>query len=134
MGAAGDFDGDGRPDLAFIDGQKQAAFVIYNRGRRQFGEPERLPGPPRPPYALAVTDLNHDGRPDIVVGYVETPGSVYFNTAPHNFHEVRWNDGKGTVYGLAFADFNGDGWPDIVAARSDAPNAIWFSTEPMPGR
>jgi hypothetical protein len=134
MGAAGDFDGDGRLDLAFIDEQKQAAFVIYNRGRRQFGEPERLPGPPRPPYALAVADLNHDGRPDIVVGYVETPGSVYFNTGPHNFHEVRWNDGKGTVYGLAFADFNGDGWPDILAARSDAPNALWFSTKPMPGR
>lgn len=37
MGAAGDFDGDGRLDLAFIDEQKQAAFVIYNRGRRQFG-------------------------------------------------------------------------------------------------
>ena len=67
MGAASDFDGDGRLDLAFIDGQKQAAFVIYNRGKRQFGEPERLPGPPRPPYALALTDLNHDGRPDIVV-------------------------------------------------------------------
>jgi hypothetical protein len=134
MAAAGDFDGDGRVDLAFIDEQKQGVFVTYNLGKRQFGEPERLPGPPRFPYALAVTDLNHDGRPDIVVGYVETPGSVYFNTAPHNFHEVRWNDGKGTVYGLAFADFNGDGWPDIVAARSDAPNAIWFSTEPMPGR
>jgi hypothetical protein len=134
MGAAGDFDGDGRLDLAFIDEQKQATFVLYNRGRRQFGEPERLPGPPRPPYALAVTDLNRDGRPDIVVGYVQRPGSVYFNTGPHTFHEVRWNDGKGTVYGLAFADFNGDGWPDIVAARSDAPNALWFSTEPTPGR
>jgi hypothetical protein len=134
MGAAGDFDGDGRLDLAFIDEQKRAAYVIYNRGGRQFGQPEQLPGPPRPPYALAVTDLNRDGRPDIVVGYVEMPGSVYYNTGPHSFHEVRWNDGKGTVYGLAFADFDGDGWPDIVAARSDAPNAIWFSTKPVPGR
>ncbi len=134
MGAAGDFDGDGRLDLAYIDEAKQATYVIYNRGRRQFGEPEKLPGPPRPPYALAVTDLNRDARPDIVVGYVEMPGSVYFNRGPHSFKEVRWNDSKGTVYGFAFADFNGDGWPDIVAARSDAPNAIWFSTEPMPGR
>jgi hypothetical protein len=138
MGAAGDFDGDGRLDLAFIDEAKQAAFVIYNRGRRQFGRPKRLPGPPRHPYALAVTDLNRDGRPDIVVGNVEMPGSVYFNTyharGHHKvpWHEVHWNDGKGTVYGLAFADFNGDGWPDIVAARSDAPNAIWFSTKPTP--
>lgn len=134
IGAAGDFDGDGRLDLAYIDEAKQATFVTYNRGKRQFREPERLPGPPRHPYALAVTDLNRDSRPDIVVGYVERPGSVYFNTGPHSFHEVRWNDGKGTVYGMAFADFNGDGWPDIVSARSDAPNAIWFSTEPKPSQ
>jgi hypothetical protein len=134
MGAAGDFDGDGRLDMAYIDEQKQTTYVIYNRGKRQFGEPEKLPGPTRPPYALAVADLNRDGRPDIVVGNVEMPGSVYFNTGPHTFHEVRWNDGKGTVYGLAFADFNGDGWPDIVAARSDARNGIWFNTKPDGGR
>jgi hypothetical protein len=135
MGAAGDFDGDGRLDLAIIDEQKQAAFVIFNRGQRRFGDLERLPGRPRPPYALAVADLNRDGRPDIVVGYVEMPGSVYFNTGQgRTFREVPWNDGKGTVYGLAFADFDGDGWPDIVTARSDAPNAIWFSTKPKLGR
>lgn len=135
IGAVGDFDGDKRLDLVIIDEQKRAAFVIFNHGRRQFGEPEQLPGPLRTPYALAVTDLNRDGRPDIVVGNVEMPGSVYFNTGhKHIFHEVPWNDGKGTVYELAFADFNGDGWPDIVAARSDAPNAIWLSTEPMPSR
>jgi hypothetical protein len=61
---------------------------------------------------------------------VEKPGSVYFNAGHGRFREVRWNDGKGTVYGMAFADFNGDGWPDIVTARTDAPNAIWFSTDP----
>ena len=102
-----------------------------------------------------MADLNRDGRPDIIVGWVEQPGSVYYNTGQgHGFHEVSghevsghevsghevsghqvpWNDGKGVVYGMAFADFNGDGWPDIVAARSDAPNGIWFSTPPVPGR
>jgi hypothetical protein len=65
------------------------------------------------------------------VGYVKRPGAGYFNTGQsRSFHEVPWNDGRGTVYGLAFADFDGDGWPDIVAARSDAPNCIWFSTKP----
>lgn len=134
MGAAGDFDGDGRPDLAIIEERVQA-FIIFNRGGRQFGQPVRLPGPERPPYSLAVADLNRDQRPDIIVGYVELPGSVYFNTGQgRTFHEIPWNDGKGTVYGLAFADFDKDGWPDIVAARSDAPNGIWFSTKPGGGR
>lgn len=127
MGAAGDLDGAGRPDLAFIDERLNAAFMIRNLGGRHFGSPVRLPGPKRHPYCLAIADLNRDKRPDIVVGWVEQRGSVYFNAGHGRFREVRWNDGKGTIYGMAFADFDGDGWPDIVTARTDAPNAIWFS-------
>ena len=56
MVAASDFDGDGRLDLAFIDEQKQAAYVIYNRGKRQFGEPEQLPGPPQSKKALPLLE------------------------------------------------------------------------------
>lgn len=135
IGAAGDFDGDGRLDLAVIEERKQAAFVIFNRGGRQFADPEQLPGLPRTPYSLAVEDLNRDGRPDIIVGRVESPGSLYFNTGSgHTFLEVPWNDGKGAVYGLAFGDFDRDGWLDIVAARSDAPNGIWFSGQPASRR
>jgi hypothetical protein len=126
-----DFDGDGRLDVAMIDEQKRAAFVIFNKGKRTFGYAERLPGPARTPYALAVHDLNRDGRPDIMVGNVEKPGSVYFNSGrDHKFLEMPWNDGKGTLYGMAFADLDGDGWPDVVAARSDAPNGVWFNTKP----
>ena len=129
MGVAADFDRDGRLDIAVIDERNQCAWILFNQGSRKFSAPERLPGPQRPPYAIAVADLNRDGRPDIVVGNVEVPGSVFFNTGNgHAFHEVPWNDGKGAVYGIDFADFDGDGWPDIVAARSDAPNGIWFST------
>lgn len=131
MGATGDLDGNRWPDLAIIDERLKATFILFNRGKRHFEEPVRLPGPERPPYCVAVADLNRDKRPDIIVGYVEQPGSVYFNAGyGRTFHEVPWNDGKGTVYGLAFADFNGDGWPDIAAARSDAPNGLWFSTKP----
>lgn len=133
MGAAGDLDGDGRPDLAIIDERLKATYIIHNHGGRRFGEPFKLPGPPRKPFCVAIADLNRDRRPEIIVGYVEEPGSVFFNTGDgRTFNEVRWNDGKGTVYGLAFADFDGDGWPDIVAARTDAPNGIWFNTEPRP--
>jgi hypothetical protein len=129
IGVAADFDGDGRLDLAFIEERKKGAFVMFNRGERQFGNPIQLPGAPRTPYALAVGDLNRDGRPDIVVGHVELPGSVYFNHEKGRaFMEVPWNDGQGVVYGMVFSDVDGDGWPDIIAARSDAPNGIWFST------
>ena len=131
IGAAADLDGDQRPDLIFIEERLGGAFVMFNRGGRQFSDPMPLLGPKRAPYALAVADLNRDGRPDIVVGWVEKPGSVYYNLGNgREYHEIAWNDGKGVVYDIAFADLDRDGWPDIVAARSDAPNAIWFSTKP----
>lgn len=133
IGVAGDLDGDGRPDLAFIDERKKAVFVISNRGRRSFGEAVQLPGPARVPYALALADLNRDRHLDVIVGWVEAPGSIYFSQRGRSLSApVSWNDGKGVVYGLAFSDLNGDGWPDIVAARSDAPNAIWFSAPGKP--
>ena len=51
--------------------------------------------------------MNGDGHPDIVIGYVELPGSVYFNEGHgRTFHEIAWNDGKGVVYGMAFADLD----------------------------
>jgi hypothetical protein len=67
-----------------------------------------------------------------VVGYVQTPGSVFLNDGSGvNFREIRWNDGKGDVYGVAIGDLDGDGWPDIVSARSDA--RLLLRAPPSPG-
>jgi hypothetical protein len=135
IGAAGDLDGDGRPDLALIEERKKATFVIFNRGSRQFGEVVQLPGPSRTPYALALADLNRDNHLDVVVGFVESPGAVYFNDGKARaFQQIPWNDGKGVVYDMAFSDVDGNGWPDIIAARSDAPNAIWFGNKTVTNR
>jgi len=79
------------------------------------------------PYALAVADLNRDKRPDIIVGQVEAPSTVFFNDGTgRNFKSISFGDSKGTVYGFAIGDFNEDGTPDIAAARSDAPNILYF--------
>jgi hypothetical protein len=135
IGAAGDLNGDGRPDLVFIEEKKKATFVIFNRGNRTFADAEQLQGASRTPYALALGDLNKDGRLDVVVGFVESPGVVYFNDGTgRSFEEVPWNDGAGVVYGMVFGDVDADKWPDIIAARSDAPNAIWFGRKLTPHR
>ncbi|HYZ87562.1 MAG TPA: VCBS repeat-containing protein [Bryobacteraceae bacterium] len=96
IGAAADLDSDQRPDLVFIEERLGGVFVMFNRGGRQFSDPLPLPGPKRAPYALAVADLNRDGRPDIVVGWVEKPGSVYYNLGNgREYHEFVWNDRQG---------------------------------------
>jgi hypothetical protein len=84
------------------------------------------------PYSMLAADLNKDGKPEIIVGYVEAPGEIYFNDGTgRKFERVAFGDNKGATYGLAAGDLDGDGYPDIVAARSDAPSVVFFS---RPGR
>jgi hypothetical protein len=84
------------------------------------------------PYALAVSDLNGDGRMDIVVGNVEAPSTIYFNGSGRRFTPIQFGDNKGAVYGFAIADLDRDGLLDIIVARSAAPNAVYFASAGPP--
>ncbi len=80
------------------------------------------------PYAVAVGELNRDGRIDSIVGHVEAPSTVYFNDGSGRRFTGHFGDDKGTVYGFSIADFDQDGVLDIAAARSEAPNVVcWRS-------
>jgi FG-GAP-like repeat len=77
---------------------------------------------------MLAADLNKDGKPEIIVGYVNAPGAIYFNDGTgRKYNRVTFGDGKGAIYGLAAGDLDGDGYPDIVAARSDAPSIVFFN-------
>ena len=82
----------------------------------------------RVPYAISAGDLNRDGRPDIVIGYINAPSAVFFNNGSGGFfNEVRFGDEAGVAYGFALGDLNGDRYPDIALARSGAPNVMFVS-------
>jgi hypothetical protein len=67
---------------------------------------------------------------DLIVGFVEAPGAIFFNDGSGRKYERRsFGDNKGTIYGLAAADLDGDGYLDIAAARSDAPSLVFFSRQ-----
>ncbi len=86
------------------------------------------PGGDGSPIVVAVADLNHDGKPDLVVGN-DSPsgaGSVSFETLLNNgngtftakaTYVVVTNGNFAGVTAIMPGDFNGDGIPDLAVVE-----------------
>jgi hypothetical protein len=120
-----DLDGDGVLDLAVID-ERTGPAIFMGRADGTYADAEPLGPRGVRPYAIAVADLDRNGRPDVIVGYVESRPVVYFNDGPHTFTAVPFGDSEGTAYGFAVGDVDEDGLLDIAMARSDARNMLYF--------
>ena len=143
--AAGDFNKDGHMDLAFAV-HLSGIYVMLGDGKGNFTE--SADGLPRdfPTRRLLITDVDKDGRPDIVAisegpTAVQTPERtlgkvrVYFNRS----NGKKW-DGidvapattrVGGDY-LSVANLTGDKYPDIVAGSiyQGSPDIIYLSSGP----
>ncbi|MFF4704365.1 FG-GAP and VCBS repeat-containing protein [Streptomyces sp. NPDC001288] len=130
--AAGDFDGDGKADLAV--GSSAATLWVFKGGFSASGtpggrytvKPPIEPGTSSYPYGpmkLTAGDVNGDGRTDLVVDGYETKTSNHWNTnywLPGSAKGVTVTGAKtlksGVVTGIA--DINGDGFGDIVSGAA----------------
>ncbi len=157
--AIGDFNGDGKADMfvyvaptvSNVNSSRLA--VIAGNGDGSFQAPILVPSNPQD-GALAVGDLNGDGRPDIVLGGVHLPpacdclvvdvllGGVFASPARTNL--TVWRPSNGTWYvqtpagstltqpwGLpgdvpVAGDFNGDGTLDYAVWRP--AEGSWYIT------
>ena len=119
---AGDFNGDGRPDLAVPVFRRDALAVSLNRGDGSFADPV-LVGT-RDPRAIAAADFNGDGRADLATldprrgsrGRDDRGGaSVLLSTGDGTFGPRARYTFSNNGLTLTAADVNGDARPDLLA-------------------
>jgi MYXO-CTERM domain-containing protein len=133
--ATGDFNRDGNPDVVYADQGQNRVSVLFLK-------PELFPTSfecaPQPagrqfalsakPAAVAVGDLNRDGRLDIAVATSAGVATLLANPATEGdfFNPVNHTVGS-NPRAVAIADLNRDGRPDIVAAdRGDNSVSILY--------
>ncbi len=110
---AGDFNGDGKLDLAtFSDGASEV-IVLLGKGDGKFPTTVTTPAPnlQAEPSTL-MADLNGDGIPDLVVTSFSGEATVLLGTGSGTF-----TIGAQLGYfelGMTVGDFNGDGIPDLA--------------------
>jgi hypothetical protein len=119
--AAGDLDGDGRPDIVVTNGVGAASVTIY-RNTSSGGVASFAPGVNlavvNGPYDVTIGDLDGDGKPDLIIpNNGANQVSFYRNTStPGNLSfSQRLDITVGTSpFGVALGDLDGDGKPDLV--------------------
>jgi hypothetical protein len=124
--ASGDFNGDGRLDLAAASpgyfGGADGVIVLFNHGDHVIGPPILYPTAAAQ-NDLAVADLNGDGLPDLVSIGADSSVTVFLNDGPGpgDFQQLAPVLLPGGPYNsIALADFDADGKQD--AALVDTNN------------
>jgi hypothetical protein len=117
--AVGDVNGDRKLDLAtadYGDDSGDSDSVLLNKGDGSFAAHVDY-GAAGAPLAVALTDLNGDGRLDLVSAAGDDELiTVHLNHGDGTFRG-RWDDFVGSPTGMAAGDLNGDGRPDLVTTN-----------------
>jgi RHS repeat-associated protein len=116
---AGDFDGNGTPDLVYWDPNNGDVVVDYYSGATLTSY-AYLHAQPSPWKVVAVADVNGDGVPDLIWQNTSTNQvtvNYYGGTGGATYEGWNWMNSAGEPSGwnvVGAADFDGNGTPDLV--------------------
>lgn len=126
----GDFDGDGKPDIAVTNFSANSVSVLRNTsssGTVSFA-PKFDIATGTGPIGICTGDLDGDGKLDIaVVNYTAKTVSVLRNTSTSgnlSFAPKVDSATTGNPYNLTIRDYDADGKPDIAVANYTSTNTI----------
>jgi hypothetical protein len=122
-----DFNGDGRPDVAAMNGDSGTVSVFLRQAGGGFAAEAGSPFPVGGGLSNAVVgDFNGDGRPDIATaGFTTGVVTVLARQAAGGFAVEETPTSLGVRLGaVAAGDFNRDGKLDLAATRWDAPGGV----------
>lgn len=128
--AAGDLNGDGRPDLVIAVNNGANRHLLNSGCARPFEgvADTAIASDVHLTEAIAVADLNGDNRVDVVAANRGQANRIYFNngtSAP--FSGVMGDDlsgGADDSVAILIADFNHDTFPDIVVGNDGQANML----------
>ena len=138
----GDFNGDGKPDIAVANYISNTVSLFLNTtnpgsatpsfsARTDFSTGER-------PISVSIGDFNGDGKPDLaVVNYKSNTISIFLNTTIHGgaipTFSTKYDFTAGVrPVSIAIGDLNADGLPDFAVAnyRSNTVSVFLNTTAP----
>ena len=122
--ATGDFNRDGKPDFALAGPGYLIVYLGNGDGTFQLSPSQYAAGPHSYPGYLAVSDLNGDGKLDIVAPGTQ-PGStitVWLGKGDGTFLPGSSYPAGQAPFSVAITDLNGDGKPDLVVPNLQSDN------------
>jgi hypothetical protein len=119
--AVGDVNGDGNPDLVVSNGcgttsacTTGSVSVLLGNGDGTFQPAVAYSSGGNQALSVAVSDVNNDGKPDILVTNFSGTVGVLLGNGDGTFQPVVTYSMSGGATGVAVADVNNDGKPDLV--------------------
>jgi hypothetical protein len=127
----GDFNGDGKSDLAVANFYSNNVSVLLGTGTGSFGAATNFTVGTGP-FSVTVGDFNGDGKSDLAVtNYNNNNVSVLLGTGTGSFGTAT-NFTVGTdPFSVTVGDFNGDGKSDLAVANANSNNvSVLLNADP----